>query len=139
MPFVREALASIDKGGYVEALSRAGYLLERKGIPIPLARLELKQELMEKFKDLLPEIEPDQRRRIRGEQEIICRYEPDKAIDTIPKLLADPNDRKRFKTLLDQLLADPRFAPENLTQEQLDMVGRIQGAIAPENPKKGKK
>ncbi|MFZ5570223.1 MAG: DUF3141 domain-containing protein [Thermodesulfobacteriota bacterium] len=139
LPFVREALESIDKGGYAEALSRAGYLLARKGIPIPLARLEVKNELMEKYKDLLPELEADERRRIRGEQEIICRYEPEKALLALPKLLADADDKKRFKALLDGLLAEPRFAPENLTPEQRAMVEGIQALLVSKKQKQGKK
>jgi hypothetical protein len=94
---------------------------------------------MEKFKDLLPELEADERRRIRGEQEIICRYEPEKALDALPELLSDPNDKKRFKALLDRLLADPRFAPENLTQEQRVMIERIQEHLFPKKKKEGKK
>jgi pimeloyl-ACP methyl ester carboxylesterase len=139
LPFVREALASIDTGGYAEAVCRTGYLLERKGIPITLSSLEVKHELMEKFKDLLPDLKQDERRRLRGEQEIICRYEPEKALETLPKLLADPNDKKRFKTLLDRLLADPRFAPENLTPEQRGMVERIQNLVFAKKQKHGKK
>ena len=37
----------------------------------------------------LPAMPPDQWRRIRGEQEIIVRYEPEQALATLPKLLAD--------------------------------------------------
>jgi hypothetical protein len=139
LPVVKEALESIDKGGYAEALCRTGYMLERKGMPIPLSRLEIKHELMEKFKDLLPDLEEDERRRIRGIQEIICRFEPDKAVETLPRLLANENDKKRFKTLLDRLLADPRFSSENLTKEQQHMVDRIQETVFPKKQKKGKK
>ncbi len=139
LPVVKEALESIDKGGYAEALCRTGYLLEQKGMPIPLSRLEIKHELMEKFKDLLPDLEEDERRRIRGIQEIICRFEPDKAVETLPRLLANENDKKRFKTLLDRLLADPRFSSENLTKEQQHMVDRIQETVFPKKQKKGKK
>jgi pimeloyl-ACP methyl ester carboxylesterase len=139
LPFVREALASIDTGGYAEAVCRTGYLLERKGMPIPLSRLEVRHELMEKFKDLLPDLEADERRRIRGVQEIICRYEPVKALESLPKLLANADDKKRFKTLLDRLLADPHFSSENLTAEQQPMVDRIMETVFPKKQKKGKK
>ena len=42
----------------------------------------------EDYRDLLPDLPPDEVRRIRGEQEIIVRYEPEKAVETLPALLS---------------------------------------------------
>jgi pimeloyl-ACP methyl ester carboxylesterase len=130
MPVVKQALAAIEQGGYAEAISRVGYLLARKGKPLPLARLQVTHELQQEYADLLPQLQPDQRRRIRGEQDIICRYEPDRAIGALPKLLSEVADRERFRTLLERLLADPRFIPEDVTPEQRAMVERIRGVLA---------
>ena len=88
-PFVKEALASIDKGGYAEALARVAFLMAHKDEPLPLSRLQLAHDLLEEYRELLPELPPDEARRIGGEQEIIARYEPDKAVETLPVLLAD--------------------------------------------------
>ena len=41
----------------------------------------------------------DQQRRIRGEQDIIVRYEPARALETLPLLLAKPADRARLRAL----------------------------------------
>lgn len=68
LPFVQDALAAIKAGGYPEALTRAGYLLASHGEPLPLARLEVKAALLEDYRDLLPELPPEEARRIRGEQ-----------------------------------------------------------------------
>jgi hypothetical protein len=122
LPFVDEALASIEEGGFVEALARVGALLARRGAPLPLARIALKQELAAEYRDLLPDIAPDAWRRIRGEQDIIVRYAPDRAIATLPKLLARRGDRERLVKLVRALLGDQRtrrFAP---TPEQLAMI-----------------
>ena len=134
LPEVQEAVAFAAKGGYVEALCRTGYLLAVQGKPLPLARLELKQELMKKYRDFLPDVPPDERRRIRGKQELICRYEPGKAIATFPKLLSDPKDRSRFLSLLDQLVKDPMMdlAGARPTPQQLEMVSRIRQVLAKE-------
>ena len=43
LPFVKEALASIDKGGYPEALARVGFLMAHQDEPLPLARVQLAQ------------------------------------------------------------------------------------------------
>ena len=77
LPFVQEALASIGEGGYPEALARVACLLARKGEPILLSRLQVKQAMINEYKDLLPDMPADQWRRVRGEQEIVVRYAPD--------------------------------------------------------------
>ena len=79
---VRAGGAGLDRRGRLCRGARARRcLLARKGEPLPLSRLQLKQELMAEYEDLLPGMPPDQWRRIRGEQEIIVRYEPERAID----------------------------------------------------------
>jgi pimeloyl-ACP methyl ester carboxylesterase len=129
MPVVREALASIEHGGYVEALARVSFLLKRKGEPLPLSRLELKEELVSEYEDYLPGMSPHDWRRIRGEQEIIARYEPDRAIDTLPLLLDEPADREQLVALLEKLLADKRVQATAPTAAQVAMLGRIRKAL----------
>jgi hypothetical protein len=125
LPFVKEALASIEEGGFAEALARVGSLLARRGAPLPLARLALKQELAVEYRDLLPDLKPDQWRRIRGEQDIIVRYEPDKAVAALPRLLSKHGDRARLIALVRRLLADERLQRFEPTTEQLAMIENI--------------
>jgi len=129
LPFVKEALASIAEGGYPEALARVACLLARKGEPMLLSRLQMKHELMTEYRDLLPAMPPDQWRRIRGEQEIIVRYEPEQALATLPKLLADSADREKLVTLVRRLLADERVQRAKPSTEQLAMVEHIGEAL----------
>jgi len=125
LPVVKEALASIDRGGYAEAITRAGALLARHGEPLPLARIALKQELREEYKDLLPKLAPDEWRRLRGEQDIIVRYEPERALATLPHLLADPADRERLVTLARRMLADERVQSQGASPDQIAMLKTI--------------
>ena len=67
----------------VQRFTRAGYLLARKGEPLMLSRLQMKQQLIKEYGDLLPKMTPDEWRRVRGEQEIIVRYEPERALATM--------------------------------------------------------
>ncbi|MEZ0306703.1 MAG: DUF3141 domain-containing protein [Ramlibacter sp.] len=129
-PVVRDALASIEHGGYVEALARVAFLLKRKGEPLPLSRLELKAELVSEYEDDLPGMSPHDWRRIRGEQEIIARYEPDRAIETLPLLLDEPGDRARLVRLAQKVLTDKRVMGTAPTAAQKAMLERIRAAVA---------
>jgi len=130
LPFVKEALASVAEGGYTEAFARVAYLLARKGEPLPIARLEMRKELIADYANYVPKLPLDQWRRIRGEQEIIARYDRDQALGTLPALLADRADREKLLTLLDKLMADERVQHAKPTPEQLAMVERIRAVLS---------
>ena len=129
LPFVKEALASIDKGGYPEALARVAFLMAHEDEPLPLSRLQLAHDLIEEYREFLPQLPPDELRRIGGEQEIIARYEPEKAVETLPVLVADRKDRNRLLTLLERVLADPRVQRIQPSAEQKAMLARIRGVL----------
>jgi len=92
--------------------------------------MDLKEELIGEYRDLVPDIPRDQMRRIRGEQEIIIRYEPAKALETLPQLLRDPADRKRLLTLVDRVLSDKRIQLKGATPEQRTMLKSIGEALS---------
>jgi pimeloyl-ACP methyl ester carboxylesterase len=127
-PFVKESLARIAKGGYTEAFARVAYLLARHGEPLPLSRVTMRQELAKDYANLCPDLPLDQWRRIRGEQENIVRYEPERAIATLPSLL-DAEERERLLTLIERVLADKRVQQSKPTAEQLAMVERIRAVL----------
>jgi pimeloyl-ACP methyl ester carboxylesterase len=129
LPIVKEALASIDKGGKAEAFARVAYLVRRRG-DVPLSRLEAGQQMIKDYTEFLPPLELDEWRRVLGEQEIIATYEPDQAIATLPALLPQRKDRERLLTLLDRLANDPRVRREGLTPEQQTMLERVRSALA---------
>ncbi|MCC6194354.1 MAG: poly(3-hydroxybutyrate) depolymerase, partial [Burkholderiales bacterium] len=130
LPFVQEALRAIGEGGYPEALARVACLLARKGEPLLLSRLSAKREMLADYKGLVPDLPPDQWRRVRGEQEVIVRYAPEEALATLPALLRDEGDRARLVTLVRSLLADERVRRAQPTIEQLAMVEEIGKALS---------
>jgi hypothetical protein len=132
LPFVKHALASIAQGGYGEALARVAYMLARKGEPLPLESIELRKELLEDYRDLLPPMTLEQARRNRGMQEIIVNYEPQRALETLPQLLSAPADRERFFALGQRLINDERVQQAKPTKEQLDMLARIRAVLGVE-------
>jgi hypothetical protein len=125
LPVVKDALAAIADGGFPEALTRTASLLAHNNVPFPLERIALKRELVDEYRDLLPELPPDQWRHIRGEQDIIVRYAPEQALATLPRLLADPADRERLLTLVERLLTDRRLAAVEPTPEQRTVLARV--------------
>jgi len=129
LPFVQDALASVAQGGYAQAVARVACLLVRHDEPLPLARMVLRQELAEDYAEYLPQMPRDEWRRVRGEQEIIVRYEPEQALSTLPELLGDNGDRKKLLTLIDKLLADSRMQGFEPTTAQQDMLARIRAAL----------
>ena len=107
-------------------MARAGFLLLReKGAQLHLARVELIKGLLKEYADLLPGSRSShQRRALVGKQEIICRYAPKQALETLPILLCDPADRERFLILIHKLLDDPRVNG-SITPEQARMAERM--------------
>ncbi len=132
LPYVKDALAAIDKGGYPEAVARAAALLARHGTPLPLSWIETRKELGDDYRKLLPDLPPDVRRRVRGEQDIIVRYERDRAIETLPALLADPADRERLLELVTRLMSDERVQAARPTAEQTAMLEALRRSLARE-------
>ena len=131
--YVKQALANIERGGYVEACARVACLVSRQGETLPLSRVTMRQDLVTEYASLLPDLPLDQWRRVRGEQEIIVRYAPDEAIATLPKLL-DEKERKRLVTLLERVFSDQRIQQSKPTAEQLTMLERVRAALASNSP-----
>jgi len=129
LPVVRDALASADRGGYPEALARVAFLMAHQDKPLPLLQLQLAHDLLEDYRELLPALDPDEVRRIGGEQEIIARFAPERAIETLPALLAARKDRDRLLTLLERVLADERVQKIQPTAEQTETLARIRRVL----------
>jgi hypothetical protein len=111
-------------------------LLARRGEPLPLERVALRAEIARDYRDLVPDLEPDQWRRIRGEQEIIVRHEPERALATLPDLLADPDDRERFIAFIERLFADRRMQAVDPTPEQQAMLARLRTVLDLQEPRR---
>jgi pimeloyl-ACP methyl ester carboxylesterase len=129
LPFVQEALAAIDKGGYAEACARMAALLARHGEALPLSWIAAESEMAVDYRDLLPDLPPDAMRRVRGEQDIIVRYARERAIETMPALLRDRRDRERLLELATRLMADPRVQAAKPSANQLAAVHELEQAL----------
>ena len=127
-PIVQHALARMKEGGYLEAFARVGFLLAGTDEPIPLSLLTTAQDLIKDYADLLPPLPVDQWRRVRGEQEIIVRYDPERAIETLPRLLND-DEREHLLALIERVVNDKRVLERSPTAQQAAMLQRVRNAL----------
>ncbi|RZT97785.1 DUF3141 domain-containing protein [Rivibacter subsaxonicus] len=135
---VQDALSRIDQGGYAEALARVAVLMAHDDEQLPLARVQLARDLLEDYRELLPELPPVEVRRIGGAQEVIVRHRPDQAVETLPALLSAPQDRKRLLTLIERVLVDKRVQSIRPTAAQKAMLERIRAVLAPAAPQEAR-
>ena len=123
LPFVKEALAQIEKGGYPEALARIGALMGQYAGPIPLDRLAMTDEFIQSDK-VLSKMSEDEARRLRSEAGVMVLLETERTLNALPKLLSKKEDRERVIRILEWGLA-----LEGITKEQLAMGNRITGLL----------
>ncbi len=124
LPHVKEALTAIDKGGYAEAVARIGSLTAQYATPIPLYTLEKASELV-RSDEILSKLTEKQIRRIRSEAGVLALLEPEATLQALPKLLADPGDRRRALEVLQWGLK-----LDDVTAEQREILGRIQEVLS---------
>jgi pimeloyl-ACP methyl ester carboxylesterase len=135
MPDARPGQDQLTQGGYTEAVARVAYLLTRKDEPLPLSRLEMRQELATDYADYLPEMPLEEWRRVRGEQEVIARHEPEEAVASLPALLGNGSNRVRLLELLDRLMSDRRVLGSAPTAGQRAMHARIRDVLQTPPPR----
>ncbi|WP_354677151.1 DUF3141 domain-containing protein [Cupriavidus plantarum] len=129
-PEIEQALASVAKGTYVDALARVAVMLMRDGKPLPLARLELRKELADDYAELLPDVETHEWRTTRGRQEIIVRCAPRQALEGLPIMLHDNAERRRLLALLDKIGADERVIGAPPSEDQIATLARIRAVLS---------
>jgi pimeloyl-ACP methyl ester carboxylesterase len=129
LPLVQNALAAIGAGGYPEAMALIGALIGRGAGRMPLNRLELVDRFIREDM-VLSQLPADVARRIKAEQAVIAELEPERALQSLPKLLADPADRRRALATLDE--AVKAVTPTAEQQAVVDRIYSILAAAAPE-------
>jgi hypothetical protein len=123
LPFVKEALARIDKGGYPEALARIVALSGQFAGAIPLDRLEAGQEFIRSDKTL-SKISADDARRLRSEAGVMAMLEPERTLKSLPVILSRKEDRERVLAFL-KWIRDM----EGLNKAQRELNDRINALL----------
>jgi len=125
LPEVRKSLEAIDRGGFLEAIARVGALMASQRGEFPLSRLELKSDLQQSDA-VLSKLTEDEARRIRAEQSTLVEMEPERALEALPGLLADPRDREHVIDLMERAVA-----MVELNADQKAMLDRIRRVLGP--------
>lgn len=149
LPFVKEALTGIDKGGYPEAIARIAALVGKEAEAIPVQRLEFADKFIRSDK-IVSKMSEDELRRIRDEQVVIVEFEPRRALDSLPNLLANDAVKQKVLLVLEKVIAEL-----GLNQKQISIIekirkvlgsrsseferGSVRGKIYPIRPNKVKK
>jgi hypothetical protein len=123
IPLVRQALGAAESGGYPEAVARIRALIGQGAHEISLSLIEMTSGIVKRDRTL-SKISEEELRRIRSEQAIIADLEPERAVNTLPKLLSKQSDRKRAL----KLLADVSRRA-NLTEKQNQILQKIRNAL----------
>lgn len=93
LPQVQAALAAIGTGGFAEAVIRMLVLMAENRRGVRRDRLERANRVLTEDEPFAS-LGPDGRARVISEQTLIATYEPERAIETLPMLLATPEERE---------------------------------------------
>lgn len=129
LPLVQDALAAIGTGSYPEAMALMAALIGRGAGPFPLARLELIERFI-RADEILSRLPAETVRRIKAEQGVVAELEPERGLQSLPKLLADPADRRRALGVLDEAVKAVKLTPE-----QRATVDRVREVLRTPGPK----
>ncbi len=93
-PEVRQALARMAEGGYAEAVVRMMILLAQARGGVRRDRL-VRSSAMMRETEPFASMTPEARQALIRTQTVICAMAPTEALETLPKLLPKPADRRR--------------------------------------------
>ncbi len=119
LPFVKEALAAIEKGGYTEASRGSGAWWASTPDVIPLERLELTDEIIRSDK-MLSKMSEDEMRRLRSEAEVVVLLEPERTLHPFLPAGRKPEDKKRVLSLLELVQSEVSLHAETADMARAD-------------------
>lgn len=112
LPNVCAALDSINDGGLAEAVVRMLILLSETREDVRRSRLERSARILTETKPF-SEMDPADRTQLLHRQALICHFEPDDALSTLPELLPTKKSREQAMGVVRHVLGEPdEMAPD---------------------------
>ncbi|MBF9232437.1 DUF3141 domain-containing protein [Microvirga alba] len=136
---VREALAHIDEGGRTKAIVRMALLLRKIGFgQRRLSTMKQMREIVGEDVGLL-DMPEDLAREIIREQSHIVDYQPQQALEALPKLLHTPEDRESALSIFERLATRIEATPGQIAlfgefRHLLGGEGTVQARTAMAHP-----
>ena len=93
---------------------------------VPVAPVRAGRRTDRRSDAVLSQVTDDEARRIRAEQSTVVALEPERAIETLPRLLADRRDREHLIDLMERAAA-----MVELNADQVAMLDRIRRVLTP--------
>ncbi len=123
LPNVCAALEKINDGGLAEAVLRMLIMLSETREDVRRNRLERSAKILTETKPF-SEMDLGDRAKMLHDQALICHFEPDDALSTLPELLPTKTSRQQAMTIVRHVLGDPdEMAPD--TAALLSTMGGI--------------
>lgn len=137
LPQVQGALSRMEVGGLAEGVIRMLVLLADSRGDVRKDRLERSAEVLAKRKPF-SDVSPETRASIIHEQQLIAHYEPDRAMETLPRLLRTAQDKKTALESVAYIVgdeADMEAATRNVMARFKTLLTPIKRNAAPKTTK----
>ncbi len=125
LPQVREALASMSRGGFAEAVIRMLILMARSRGGVRQSRLERSNTILSTTSPFRELGDAARTEMIHG-QTLIIDFEPELAITTLPTLLPEAADRERAIELVELIAGDPA----EMAEATIRMLARLRQTLS---------
>jgi pimeloyl-ACP methyl ester carboxylesterase len=124
---VQEALDRMEEGGFAEGVVRMLIFLARSRGQIRRSRLQRSNEILEKTSPFA-EMKPKHRTRLIHRESLIVAFEPDGALETLPRLFRDYDEKARALEICLEI-AGPE---EEMTEATVTMLKDLESRLMTE-------
>ena len=126
---VQDALDRIDQGDFAEGVIRMLIFLAHSRKEVRRGSLERSNKML-MTTEPFASIKPKRRTRMIHRETMIVGYEPEQALEALPKLIAKDADRKKALALCMEIAG----SPEKMSRGTIDMMNRLAEALDQQTP-----
>ncbi len=133
-PAVKSALSRIEEGGLAAGLIRTLILISRASKQVELDTLTRALTQVDS-QEAIQALSYDERRELLNEQTVICTFEPERALATLPSLLSSPQDVTTVLDAVDKIFGSEPNVPPEVFVEAKAIRARLRKEALSDKPK----